>query len=285
MANGPDDLSERARGYAADQVRHLHELGPAAAGGDDDAVHDARTATRRLRTALSVCEPLLPAPDRTVRTGLRNLGQALGAVRDPVVQLAWLHGALAAHPDIDPQVVARLEDDRMAARRDGLDACRRMLRSPGYGHLLIELDGLVAVAWRSDEGRIVRRTRQEWHRLDRALAAADVAAPDERDAALHAARRRARQARYACEVVGGGHAMHSAALAERLQETLGGQHDAVLVRAVIGRVATAARAAGEDTSGYRWLDSRAADTAERAASAAARAAARARDREHRRWAR
>lgn len=281
MAIGPDDPSERARSFAADQVRRLHELGPAAADGDDDAVHDARTATRRLRTALSLCGPLLPAPDRMVRTGLRELGQALGAVRDPLVQLAWLRDALASRTDDDPRALARLEEDRTATRQAGLDALRRLLRSPGHAHLMAELDGLVAVVWQPDDGRIARRSRREWRALDRELAAADAAAPDERDAALHAARRQARRTRYAYEVVGGDDAMRSAALAERLQETLGRQHDAVLVRAVIGRVAAAADAAGEDTSAYRWLDRRAAHAADRAIRAAGRAATRARDQGHR----
>lgn len=275
--------SERARGRVAAEAARLRALGPAAAAGDDDAVHDARTATRRLRTALTVCRPLLDE-DGGVTTGLRDLGRALGAVRDPAVQLAWLRAATDSRPDGDPRVRARLEQDRLAARQSGLVGLRVLLRSPRHLRLLDGLDALVARPWPPDEGRVARRAAREWHRLDRALAAADEAAPDERDTAWHAARRRARRARYATELVSGAAAERSAELAARLQDALGAQHDAVTVRAVVVAVGVRARAAGEDASAYRWLTELADDAAGRAMRAARRAAARARATGHRHWA-
>lgn len=282
MVTFPDDAAERARGYLAAQAARLRVLGPAAAQGDDDPVHDARTATRRLRTGLALCAAA-PDVDGPLRAALGDLGRVLGAVRDPAVQLAWLGAALDSHPGDDELARGRFEADRMAARDAALVELRRVLGSPAQVRLLDGLDEVAAREWDLSARRLRHRVAREWSRLDCALAAADEASPDERDTALHAARRRARRARYACEVVGGEAASHSAALAEAVQDALGAQHDAVLARALIADVAAAARAAGEDPSPYDWLDDLAADAADRAVRASERATDRARATGHRRW--
>jgi CHAD domain-containing protein len=278
----PDDATERARGYLAAQAVRLRVLGPTAAQGDDDAVHDARTATRRLRTELALCAAR-PDVDGLLRAALGDLGRGLGAVRDPAVQLAWLGAALDSHPGDGELARGRFEADRLAAREAALVELRRVLGSPAQARLLDGLDEVVAREWDLSAERLRHRVAREWSRLDCALAAADEASPDERDTALHAARRRARRARYACEVVGGEAASHRAALAEAVQDALGAQHDAVLARSLIADVAAAARAAGEDPSPYDWLDDLAADAADRAVRASERATDRARATGHRRW--
>ena len=74
----------------------------------------------------------------------------------------------------------------------------------------------------------VRRARR---RLDRALAA--VPRADDRDTALHQARKAAKRARYAAETAVpalGGTARRQAAQAKELQELLGDHHDSVVAR-------------------------------------------------------
>jgi CHAD domain-containing protein len=281
MESSQDDAAERAREYVALQASRLRALGPAAGKGDDDAVHDARTATRRLRTALGVCSPLVADAAR-LGDELRDVGRTLGAARDPAVELAWFREALDSLPDDDVRVRARLVESRLAARQAGLLVLRRQLRSAAHAHLLAQLDAAVADAWPPDEGAIVRRAAREWRRLDRALAAIDEGGRDERDVALHAARRQARRARYASEVVGPD-AKRSVDRAEQLQEALGTHHDAVLVRAILAEVALQARAAGEDTSAYDRLTKLADDSADQAEHAARRAAHRAGAAGHRAW--
>ncbi|WP_315099151.1 CHAD domain-containing protein, partial [uncultured Cellulomonas sp.] len=85
--------------------------------GDDDAVHDARVATRRLRAALSVYRPVL---DRTVtdplRDDLADLGHVLGAARDAHVEHRALRHRLA-HEDpatVLGPVEQRVDEDRTA---------------------------------------------------------------------------------------------------------------------------------------------------------------------------
>lgn len=274
------------RAYLAAQAATLRTALPRAAAGDDDAVHDARTATRRLRAALDVCRPALP-PDEARRAGaaLRDLGRALGAVRDPAVELAWLTDALAAMPPsaVAGPVAARLAADRGELRRAALDDLGRAVAAPGCERLLATLDALAAVP---GEHVRLRRVRRRWRRLDRALDLAGRTAPGrDRDAALHAARKQARRARYAAELVGTPAALRSAARAEAVQEALGAQHDAVLAREAVDAAWRQAVDAGEDTATYDALRALAQRAAARAERRAGPAAARARRHGHLRWAR
>src|SRR3954447_19744960 len=106
------------RGYLAEQVVRLAAAGPGLRTGDAEAVHDARVATRRLRTALAVYRPALDrAVGDPVRADLAELGRALGAVRDAQVQRRAYRRRLA---DEDPELVRgpvaqRLDEDGAAA--------------------------------------------------------------------------------------------------------------------------------------------------------------------------
>ncbi len=285
---GAQDVG-RARAYVAAQVAALRALEPAAAAGDEDAVHDARTATRRLRTALAVCEPALGRRRvREARAGLRDLGHALGAVRDPGVELAWLRATLDGLPPglVGQPVPARLTADRGAVRHAALVRLRQELASPAHGQAMAAVDRLVGGRWRSSGRPVRRRARREWRRLDRALTAARRVPPGPaRDEALHLARRQARRARYAAEVVGTRRALASAARATAVQDALGAQHDAALVRDAIADAAERAASAGEPVSAYGLLHALAQEEADRAERAARPAARRARKRGHRRWTR
>ena len=88
-------------------------------------------------------------------------------------------------------------------------------------------------------------------RLQRALAA--VPAAEDRDTAIHEARKAAKRARYAAEAAApalGAPASRQAAQAKELQELLGDHHDSVVTRTVLLGLAGQARAAGEDTFTY-----------------------------------
>ena len=95
-------------------------------------------------------------------------------------------------------------------------------------------------------GKPVRRAAR---RLQRALAA--VPAAEDRDAAIHEARKTAKRARYAAEAAVpalGSTASRQAARAKELQQLLGDHHDSVVARAVLLDLACKARAAGKAPS-------------------------------------
>jgi CHAD domain-containing protein len=73
------------------QFRQLLRCEPGARQGDEEALHDARVAVRRMRTALQLLQrAYIRREVRPLQTGLKRAGDVLGAVRDPDVQLEAL---------------------------------------------------------------------------------------------------------------------------------------------------------------------------------------------------
>jgi CHAD domain-containing protein len=292
-----DSAGEVVRAYLAVQVEQLFSLDAAVRAGDDDAVHDARIATRRLRAVLHLGRAALGADrvDAVVAT-LGSFGRLLGAARDPAVEAAAFRQRAAADAPLaeiiglDPAPARRrLGADRSAARRRGLRALRGFMTGPEFDTLaaaLVELaDGAPTGPGAGDPAAGLLRA--EVRRRDRALvralraAAAVPAGPSGtvgRDVALHEVRKRARQARYAAEVAAvvlGRPARRAARRYQAVQDLLGTQHDTVVRRATLLRVAEVARRAGESGVVYgRWyaLEEVAAEHAELAALRAARRA-------------
>jgi len=220
-------------------VRRLRLHDPIVRLGEDaEGVHQARVATRRLRSDLRMLRSELPEEwTDSLRDELRWLGRQLGRVRDADVlrellcaQAAWLP---ASRHDVLDEIVRALDDQR-ARHRDEL---LRAMRSPRYDHLLerlLEASHTPPVRDSTASGganRVaVRVARKQWRRMRRAIKRLG-GQPD--DPALHRARRRAKQARYAVEslaVVDRSWPEHIAARAEAVQETLGDYQDRVVAR-------------------------------------------------------
>jgi CHAD domain-containing protein len=77
-------LAEAAPALLRSKAKPLFELEQAARGGADmDAVHDMRVASRRLREAMRLLEPLYPRKEfRAWYRNVRAITRALGPVRD-----------------------------------------------------------------------------------------------------------------------------------------------------------------------------------------------------------
>lgn len=263
---------------------------------NDDSVHDARTATRRLRAVLSLGRQVFDTElASALSVGLRDLGRLLGQVRDPAVMLEAMRARWSEEPlelVVGP-VARRVSSDRTAARRRAITALRRYLDSAAYAELRAGLERLAAETppgpWAGRPARRVlrRRAGREWRRLALAagLAAATPPGPA-RDEALHALRKQARRCRYAAEIAEplfGRRARRSARRAQAVQDRLGSQHDAVLLREHLVRLGAAAHEAGHSAFTYgRWhaQEQAAADRLELRGLAAARRALAPR---HRRW--
>lgn len=204
------------------------------AGAEADPVHDARVATRRLRSDLKTLEPYL-APVEALRQELGWLGGLLGAVRDLDVLLERMDARIRelSGPDraAATPILAKLKDDHDRRRSELIDG----LGSARYLTLLDELieasrmPPLKRSTDRRRARRVLRRvTRKAWRRTARAVDRLESSPPD---AALHEIRKRAKRARYAAELgreVFGKPAMR---LAERLadvQDELGALQDTVV---------------------------------------------------------
>ncbi|WP_030444112.1 CHAD domain-containing protein [Actinocatenispora sera] len=162
--------------YLAAQRDALLTAAPGARRGDPDAVHEMRTATRRLRSTLRTFRPLW-SHDATepLRTELRWLGGLLGAVRDTDVLAEILAAAIGA---ADPALLVGPVADRVGrqlavdaeAARAGL---AHALTDDRYALLLDRLATLVAAPAPDASYRQARaHAREALHRADRRLDAA-----------------------------------------------------------------------------------------------------------------
>jgi CHAD domain-containing protein len=203
---------------------------------DPEGVHQARVATRRLRSDLRTFRPLVETEwSSALRDELGWLADLLGDVRDGDVLLERLRHRVAGLPHADERdaaagVLATLADQRSAAHAALLEAVngRRYLRL---------LDRLVAAAntpslRESASGLasdvVPELVRRPWHKLEKRVGKLDH---DPSDEELHAVRIRTKRVRYAAEAaepVGGKPARAFAKAAERLQDVLGELNDAVV---------------------------------------------------------
>ncbi len=227
-------------------------------GDDIEAVHQARVATRRLRSDLRTFRSLLdPEWNAELRRELGWLGAELGTVRDLDVLGERLRNELRRLPDDDaplgPKLIDRVRSEREAARAELASA----MREPRY---LALLDRVVAAAAEpavvpdvvGSRARDVMGALMEgpWGHLERICRGLE---PDSADTELHEARIRAKRARYAAETltpVFGKPARRFAARAEELQTILGEHQDTVMMVAWLrgqagGTTARVAFAAGE----------------------------------------
>lgn len=238
LAVGPSSvvLDVVRASIAGSAVRMIRHDAGVRLGEDPEAVHQARVATRRLRSDLRTFRTLLD-PDWTMelRNELRWLGDELGTVRDLDVLGERLRSEILSLPDPDaeaaPKLLERIRTARDAARAELMSA----MREPRYVALL---DRVVAAATepgilpdmatqRADQtmGRLMDGP---WDHLQRTCEELGTSASD---AELHEARIRAKRVRYAAEAltpVFGKPARRFARRAEALQAVLGEHQDAVM---------------------------------------------------------
>jgi CHAD domain-containing protein len=210
-----------------------HDFRMRLSGHDPEAddVHQARVATRRLRSDLKTFRVLLdPVWVDHTRGELKWLGALLGRVRDVDV----LTGSVSPEDDGTP---GRIELCRRIAaeRRMAVEELAESLGSRRYLTVLDRLEaaalsppffGRVAASENASEV-LASLLHRPWRVLHRRVREAGKRPTD---AELHRIRIGAKQLRYACEVatpVLGWPAQRTARAAERLQTVLGSHHDAV----------------------------------------------------------
>ena len=252
--------------YVRDQVAAISRYDPLVRRDEPDAVHQMRVATRRARSALQAFGGIIEREaTRSLCAELKWLAAALGPARDGEVLLARLTAELAAIPPalVVGPVQARITDCFTAELAQAGQTALRALDGQRYLRLLDDLDALLAdppltpLAKRKAGKVLAKPVRRAARRLQRALAA--VPAAEDRDAAIHEARKATKRARYAAEAAVpalGSTASRQAAQARELQQLLGDHHDSVVARTVLLDLAGKARAAGEDTFTYGLMHQR-----------------------------
>ena len=262
------DLPERPtaadvvrRALASSVTRLLRHDAGVRRGGDPEDVHQARVATRRLRSDLQTFSGLLEEDFvADLRGELKWVADELGTVRDTEVLLERLGASADRLPPEDRaaghRLLAGLEAQLVSGRAELLAS----IAAPRYLRLL---DRLVAAAQRpaflpgahAPAGQVLPGLIDKpWRQIRRAVAALGDEPEDE---ALHDIRIRAKRLRYAAEAAAAASGKRMAALgaaAAGLQSVLGEFHDAIVadewLRAHAGRGA-AAFAAGQLSAAER----------------------------------
>ncbi|MEO8477626.1 MAG: CHAD domain-containing protein [Actinomycetota bacterium] len=214
---------------------------------DPEGVHQARVATRRLRSDLRFFAPVLDVGwARGLRAELARYALELGLARDADVLLDVMIAAAATLPPRDEPEAERLVGWLRRERGDIQDELLAAMRSRRYRSML---DDLVSASLNPAVAPEVaaRDARTLGTLMDRPWAHLEQAhhdpGGDPSDADLHAIRIRAKRARYAAEAlvpVFGKPARRFARAAAELQTVLGRHHDAVMASAWLREAAARA---------------------------------------------
>ena len=114
---------------------------------DIEGVHAMRVATRRLRAVLEIYRPCFdPELYAPVLRDVKALADALGARRDPDVQLAALHALAAAMPRADLAGIDLLAEEVRSEQDQGNELLAVALAESGRSDLSGRLLALVETA-------------------------------------------------------------------------------------------------------------------------------------------
>src|SRR6476620_9185447 len=152
-----------------DQTSVLRTQLSAVYDGAEDAVHDSRVATRRIRELLALV-PAVPGRDgeRDVASGYQKMGRALGKVRDIDVQIGLIKNLEVHAPETAPSLVLVRQDHerrRLTKMRRLIKTLERLdvdalLRFVGDGHTAGLRTRLTSTGWRQQIRRLaVERSR------------------------------------------------------------------------------------------------------------------------------
>ncbi len=169
--------------------------------GDVEYIHQMRVATRRLRAALRLFAPVLPAGMRdALRRPMATLTRQLGRARDLDVLLGDI---------VDPVLAALPEEPRLSSLAGDITNLRYGVRAeviaalaaPAYGRMLLTaLETLhPAAAPVLDVGSLKEFAAARLHHLCRRLRRLAAAADTENPATLHALRIGVKRLRYGLE--------------------------------------------------------------------------------------
>ncbi|WP_235783422.1 CYTH and CHAD domain-containing protein [Amycolatopsis orientalis] len=259
--------------YLAEQLNALRRNDIGVRRDVEDAVHQMRVASRRLRSALRTFRRSLDSDvANELAAELRWLGGELGPARDNEVMAERLHDDVKALPaELVLGNVEQLMTRHFA--REAQEAKVRAVRaldSKRYTNLLRALEKLVAKPRKIKDGK--KELRKAVARSDRKLRKAVAAANDlrpgsEQDAASHEVRKKAKRARYAADTVRpvtGKKLRKWRKNVKAVQSTLGTHHDVVVTREVLRLLGLRAYAESENAFTYGLLYGRSVATAEAA---------------------
>jgi CHAD domain-containing protein len=284
--------------YLREQIKALTSTDPMVRRDEPDSVHKMRVATRRLRSTLRSFRKIIRRDQASELAGeLKWLGGVLGEARDAEVLEAHLQSSLDQIPveQVIGPVRARVQGHFPPAKATARQAALAVLDSDRYFALLDQLDRLLTdPPFGPDAGKpagqaVARAVRRAYRKTARRIRLAGHAPPGQaRDAALHEARKAAKQARYAGEAASpaiGKPAQRFTKRMKQIQTVLGDHQDTVIARQEERHLGIGAHLAGENSFTYGLLYADDAHEAGQLQAQARRAWQRASRPRYRKWTR
>lgn len=229
--------------YLYEQRAALQNQDPRVRRNEDDAVHQMRVATRRMRSALQAFGKIVDREQtRALTDELKWLASVLGTSRDlEVLRMRFEEGLHALPPelvlgDVAARMTRHFAPLEAKAHKDSVAA----LNSERYFTLLNTIDTLLTTPPLTSSAsgkakdvlpRLVEKAR---HRLD--VRVEEALATSDSDEPLHEARKAAKRLRYSAEVAEPALGKHAKALRKRakdVQTLLGDHQDSVVARPVL----------------------------------------------------
>jgi CHAD domain-containing protein len=148
-------LGEAAPALLRAKARPLFELEDDARGGADmDAVHDMRVASRRLREAMRLFEPLYPRREfKAWYRSIRTITRALGPVRDSDVFIDSFSRLSKELDEGGRRCVAFVVGYRSAVRERELDTLNTTLNALDLGESKLSFERLVNTPLKSSHAK------------------------------------------------------------------------------------------------------------------------------------
>ncbi|MGW8575116.1 CYTH and CHAD domain-containing protein [Streptomyces niveus] len=260
---GPVTAGDHVLAYLREQAGAIVSYDAAVRRDLPDSVHQLRVATRRMRSEFRTYKKVLDRDaSRPIGAELQWLAGELGVDRDHEVLAERLTERVGAHDTtllLGP-VHARLRIWDAEGRTDARAGTLAVLDSARYLRLLDSMEALLADpplldgAGRKPAKALPRAIVKDYERLAGRVEHALTLAPgEERDLALHDARKAAKRARYAADAAVpalGKPAKRFSKRMKAVQSVLGDHQDSVVARDALRDLAIKAHAAGE--SAFTW---------------------------------
>ncbi|MGU3294029.1 CYTH and CHAD domain-containing protein [Williamsia sp. M5A3_1d] len=234
----------------------LVEWDPAVRADVDDAVHQMRVATRRLRSVLRAFDTVLGGTARdTIGDELRELASVLGVARDAEVT-AQRYAELLTDENASDALRAALVDEQERRYRRGLRVAVTGMNSARYFTLLDAIDAHLADPVAGPDGErpakkalrdAVDASRRSVRKAQRKLAELDRGT-EEWTEQMHTVRKKAKRLRYIAEAgatLGVSRHKRVGSTAKKIQSLLGDANDASLSRELLAEVAANVTAPGD----------------------------------------
>jgi CHAD domain-containing protein len=258
LGAGTADPLHRA---VAEQLAALLVWDRAVRADADDAVHQMRVTTRKIRSLLRASPDSFGLSDDTsILDELRELANVLGEARDAEVLAARYRSALDKLP---PKLARGPIQDRLVKGaeqryRTGVRHSLAAMRAPRYFRLLDALEAVVTATSTPHPGSGPGAVAAAGKKVRKAAKAARGASGEELNEAIHRIRKRAKRLRYTAAATG---EKKVSKRAKKVQSLLGDHQDCVVSRAHLIEQADAAHAASEDAFTYGLLHQQDSDLA------------------------